>query len=101
SFKGGILMRVAVSGGEGFIGHPVVRELESRGHAVQVIDQANGCDILSSRLFEALSDCSAIIHLAGVLGTAELFDRVEEAIDVNVKGTARILQCCAQYGLRF
>jgi len=42
-----------------------------------------------------------VIHLAGVLGTAELFDDPGYAIDVNVKGALRILQAAQEFGLAY
>lgn len=93
-------MRVAVTGGAGFIGRAVVDELERRDHLPLVLDQIEGFDVVTSPL-EALDGADAIIHLAGMLGTEELFGRTEQAIDVNVKGTSRVLAACAQYGLRF
>jgi UDP-glucose 4-epimerase len=39
-----------------------------------------------------------VIHLAGVLGTDELFDDIERAIHVNVTGAARILDWCSRNG---
>jgi UDP-glucose 4-epimerase len=94
-------MRVAVTGSSGFIGRHVVEALESRGHEVVEIDHMRGVDILGPGLMERLEWCNSVIHLAGVLGTAELFDNAEMAIDVNVKGTLRVLQACQEFGLGY
>lgn len=94
-------MRVAVTGGQGFIGAHVCDELERRGHEPVPVDRHDGVDILSPKLGDELEHCDAVIHLAGVLGTDELFDAAEAAILVNVTGTYRVLKCCADYGLRY
>jgi UDP-glucose 4-epimerase len=93
-------MRVAVTGGAGFIGQAVVKELEDRDHAPIVLDAKDGFDIVNAPL-DRLRDADAVIHLAGMLGTEELFGRTEQAIDVNVKGASRVLAACAEYGVRF
>jgi UDP-glucose 4-epimerase len=95
-------MRVAVTGGKGFIGAAVSEELVRRGHDPVCIDRSAGIDITDgAALRAALDRADAVIHLAGVLGTAELFDDPFEAVDVNVKGTLNILQACRAQALRY
>lgn len=94
-------MRIAVTGSSGFIGTNVCAELENRGHEVAEIDHIRGIDILGPGLAEAMEYCDGVIHLAGVLGTAELFDNAEMAIDVNVKGTLRVLQAAQEHRMRY
>lgn len=94
-------MRIAVTGSSGFIGKHVVKELEDRAHEVAEIDHTNGVDVLGPGLAEAMEYCDGVIHLAGVLGTAELFDNAEMAIDVNVKGTLRVLQAAQEFGMSY
>lgn len=87
-------MRVVVTGGAGFIGSAVCRELKERGHEPITFDRANGENVLHDLIPEA----NHVIHLAGVLGTDELFDEAERAISANVVGTLRVLQQCRQMG---
>lgn len=86
------LKKIAVTGGTGFLGQATVRLAEERGHDVWAFDQSLGNDVLG--YLNALEGADVIIHLAGVLGTSELFDTPEYAIDVNVKGALRILDWC-------
>lgn len=90
-------MKVMITGGSGFIGTAVREELEGRGHEVVSFDRADGFDIMDPW---SLVDVQAdhVIHLAGVLGTHELFDHVDDAIDVNIKGTVNVLQWCRRRG---
>ena len=94
-------MRVAVTGGRGFIGGYVIDELERRGYEAVSLDRHDGFDVLSEKTTEELEYCNAVIHLAGVLGTDELFDEAEAAILVNVTGTYKILRACSDYNLRY
>jgi UDP-glucose 4-epimerase len=87
-------MRVTVTGGGGFIGSAVCRELKERGHEPVVFDRANGQDVRH----DPLPSADHVIHLAGVLGTAELFYDPALAVDVNVKGTLNVLLWCQRTG---
>ncbi len=64
--------------------------------AVEVIDVLD-----ASALDRAVADCGAVIHLAGVLGTHELFFNAHHAVDVNVKGTINVLEACRAHDLQF
>lgn len=92
-------MRVAVTGGSGFIGSAVVRRLTDEGHAAVIIDKSRGTDVRHPHdVVRMLDGCDACIHLAGLLGTAELFDDAERAIEANVGGTLNVLRACEQTG---
>lgn len=94
-------MRYAVTGGDGFIGRYAVQYLRDRGDEAFSIDRASGIDILEDKLGPALRGTDGVIHLAGILGTEELFGSTEAAVDVNVKGTYRVLEACRDNGARF
>ena len=47
----------------------------------------------------ALAPCDAVIHLAGILGTEELFHDPHRAVDVNIKGTLNVLEACRMHEL--
>lgn len=93
-------MKVLVTGGQGFIGRAVIERLEHEGHAWRSYDLP--FDVrYKDLLIQQASGAEAIIHLAGVLGTHELFDSIDQAIDVNIRGTANVLEACRVHGARF
>lgn len=92
-------MRVAITGGAGFIGRATVLALKRQGNDPIPIDKSHGHDVMDRKIAGVLRGCDAVIHLAGVLGTGELFDNPDEAIDVNIKGTLRVLEACRDHGL--
>lgn len=87
-------MKIAVTGGSGFIGQAVMAAGSVAGHQMMSFDRANGHDVLGQLDFLHDFKPDSIIHLAGVLGTHELFDTPAMAIDVNIHGTLRILESC-------
>lgn len=89
-------MIVAVTGGKGFIGRAVVKELEQQGHRAVPLDVPD-YDVRRPDVVRPVYDADAVIHLAGVLGTSELWAKAAHAIDVNVKGTLNVLGAC-QHG---
>jgi UDP-glucose 4-epimerase len=84
---GGGPVRIAVTGAGGFIGRAVVRHLAARGIETVPFDLP-AHDV---RHPLDLGGAGHVIHLAGVLGTSELFGQVAEAVAVNVGGTANVL----------
>lgn len=50
---------------------------------------------------QAAQGMDAIVHLAGVLGTHELFDAPYSAVNINVTGTLNVLEACLENGANF
>lgn len=92
-------MRIAVTGGSGFIGAATIAAAQAAGHEAWSFDRARGHDILGP--LDGLADADAVIHLAGMLGTSELFDDPESAVHANVVGTLRILRWCQEHEARY
>lgn len=85
-------MRVLVTGADGFIGRATVHELHRRKIDYVAYDLVYGHDIRTIDWTDRLDHIDAVIHLAGLLGTHELFDNVIGAIETNTIGTARLLE---------
>lgn len=95
-------MRVVVTGSAGFIGRATVTALEADGHAVVRFDTSNGHDVRDDLAVDKMfRGADAVIHLAGVLGTSELFDQAQQAVTVNVGGAVNVLDACKRHGLAY
>lgn len=98
------MSKVVVTGGEGFIGTPVMEELRKRGYSPESYGLAEGGVENYRFLRMAVEGAEFVIHLAGVLGTHELGENVtsiKHAVDVNVKGTVNVLEACRDSGARY
>lgn len=92
-------MKILITGGRGFIGTAVMHALLDVGHAVTPFDRRDGYDIMDRTvLMGAVQGYDTVIHLAGVLGTDELFDEPQTAVDVNITGTLNVLDACVEHG---
>ena len=90
-------MRVLVTGGRGFIGAFVEKELQKKGYEALIYDRSDGFDIREEEAVRrAVQVCDSVIHLAGILGTEELFESPQQAIDINVKGALNLILACTQ-----
>jgi len=104
---------ILVTGGAGFIGSALVRELlreranvivydnflsGDRSNLTEVADQiqiVNG-DILSWKIYGAMKDYNVkyVFHLAAEPYIPHCYDNPEKFFDINVKGTMNLLMAC-------
>jgi UDP-glucose 4-epimerase len=96
-------MKIAVTGGSGFIASHVVDHLVDDGHDVVVIDhrvkphrddvQFEDIDILNlSALIQATKGCEFVYHLAAVSNVNYAHKYPVYTVDLNINGTANVLE---------
>ena len=104
-------MKIAVTGGSGFIASHVVDHLLSAGHEVVVIDhrvrphrddvQFEDIDVLSlSALIQATAGCDFIFHLAAVSNVNYAHKYPVYTVDLNINGTANVLEAARLNGVK-
>jgi len=102
-------MRIAITGGAGYIGCRLSKYFLQQGHIVDCIDwlkwgvdpvlnildnknfNLHAVDICSSDINKILRDADAVIHLAGIVGFPACNAEPDLAYKVNVDGTKRVI----------
>lgn len=92
-------MRVLVTGSSGFIGSHLVNELAARGHEAVRFDRPTANVRLWWEVDRAISQVDAVINLAGMLGTPELFGSEFKAAEVNILGAVNVYDAAARNGV--
>lgn len=95
-------MTILVTGGSGFIGSHLVDSLIRHGHRVRVMDTVpahrpdvefvKGSITDAQATKDAARECTHIFHLAAVSNVDEAYQNAVKTIDVNVMGTANVLE---------
>ena len=105
-------MKTLVTGGAGFIGSWIRRELLARGHSVLAMDHQDRRQQLADgeefflgdvrdhvAVTEAAAHVDGIIHLAAVLGTQETISNPRPSAETNILGSLNVFEAAAQYNL--
>lgn len=100
-------MRYLVTGASGFIGQHVCARLTELGHEPMQFDwrAKTATTILgdvrdATAVSEAVATSNGVLHIAGVLGTAETIDNPWPAVETNIQGSLNVFQACRQYKKR-
>ena len=103
-------MRIAVTGGAGFIGSHVVDRLARDGHTIVVVDtrcphrsdvEHHDVDILDGAgLLRATKGCDVVFHLAAVSDVNEAVADPVRTTELNVLGTTKVWEAARQNGVR-
>lgn len=102
---------ILVTGGAGYIGAPLCRELLAQGNSVRALDvilhgqddiaaalQADGVDLHRADLRDddarrkAIAGADAVVHLAAIVGDPACARDPQESHDVNVEGARKVLE---------
>ena len=109
-------MKFIVTGGAGFIGNNIVRQLLKQNHTPIVIDNLHRGKIerISSldvefhkvdiqdfdQIRNILKNSDGVFHEAALTDVQESFTKQQEYIDVNVKGTENIFRIAKEFDLK-
>jgi len=91
---------VLLTGGAGFIGQHVQRELDARGHDVRVLDLVHGPDVRDRAVVDiAVAGVDAVCHLAAKVGLGVDVQDLPDYASTNDFGTAVLLAAMARAGV--
>jgi len=92
-------MRIAVTGGTGFVGRHVADRLDTAGHQSVLLSRRTGSDLAQpdvTALRAALEGCDSVIHCAGI--NREMGSQTYDAI--HVRGTQALVEAARAAGVR-
>jgi len=110
-------MKTLVTGGAGFIGSNLVKQLLADGHSVTALDNLSSGyrsnldtfpdvrfiegDIRDEAVVtQAIKGCEVVFHLAASVGNKRSIDHPLLDADINVMGTIKVLEAARKAGVR-
>jgi len=101
------MKKAIITGGSGFLGGAIAKHLEAHNVQPIIFDRRESTsknhiqgDIQDKKSLEkAFDDIDLVFHIAGVLGTSELTQDNDTAVNVNVLGTVNVLEAAKTCGV--
>lgn len=106
-------MKIIVTGGSGYVGTWLIKELIEMGHQVRIVDVNEPNPILKnkveyiktditnkSQVLKGLKDADIVYHLAAVVSKLRGLEDRETCIKTNVNGTLYVLEACRKYDVK-
>ena len=101
---------ILITGGTGFIGSAVAKELISLGHEVKLMDLSNNNKNESNFHWGSILDpysvstvirgCDYVVHLAAAIGVRRTEARRLECLYINIQGTVNVLEACVKENVK-
>ena len=110
--------KILITGGAGFIGSQLGYQLHTQGYEVILVDNMSygnldnlsinggffgsfiGMDIRSKKIFEIMRGVDYVFHFAGIAPLPDCQSNPYDAIDINVAGTANVLDAARFNGVK-
>lgn len=90
-------MKLFITGSKGFIGSELVALCRKRGIDVVGADIADGFDIRSKEIADAIPEgVDAVVHLAGLSNDTMCKNNAYDCFDINVMGTLNMMEAAAK-----
>lgn len=110
-------MKLAVTGGAGFIGSHLAKEIIKQDHTLVIIDnlyRGNLQNLVPLKDYEfqkidirdfgdlrnVLKNVDGIFHEAALTDVQESFTKKDEYADVNIRGTENVFKIAKEFGLK-
>jgi UDP-glucose 4-epimerase len=103
-------MKITVTGGNGFIGHILVRHLLNEGNEVKVIDirpikfAHPKLEFVKKSILDNITKdimgCDAVFHFAALLGVANSDKRPLDTMRINLEGSVNVFKSAIDAGVK-
>jgi UDP-glucose 4-epimerase len=106
-------VKIVVTGGNGFIGQHIVKELASRGFEVISFDLVTPAEIVDGvkyligtvmdtfTMCKIFKGCDAVFHLAAILGVKRADSQLLRCLTINIEGTKNVLEAAVMSGVPY
>lgn len=104
------MKKIFITGGAGFIGHTLAKQLLKNGYSVKTFDIVEPTETIcehevstimyQEELFNAMKGCDYVVHLAAMLGVRRTEQKRMGCLDINIQGTKNVFDASVKTGIK-